>query len=383
MFEPVYLDYNATTPLDPVVREAMLPYLGSRFGNASSRHEYGRQARRALDEARERVAAAVGAHPTEILFTAGGTEANNMFIKGAAACMRAGLIAVSAVEHDSVLQPARQLVRSGWRLEEIGVDAAGRLDMASLDRALDREASLVSVMYANNETGVVMDLLEIARRVRSARARPWLHSDAIQALGKLPIDFRSLGVHALSLASHKVYGPHGAGALIVDKRVEIAPLLAGSGQERGLRSGTENVAAIVGFGVACTRAVDNLQREADRLLALRAHLEAGLSALGAEIFGVAASRLPNTVFFALPAINGETLVGQMDRAGYAVSSGAACSATGKASHVLLAMGIAHDVALGAVRVSLGHGTRDEHISGFLAALQAVATSLKHGAAVLV
>ncbi|QDF97402.1 cysteine desulfurase [Azoarcus sp. DD4] len=375
MFKPAYLDWNATTPLDPAVREAMLPWLGAGFGNASSRHEYGRQARAAIDEARARVAAALGAHPTEVVFTSGGSEANNLFIKGAAAVMKTGLIAVSAIEHPCVREPARQLRRSGWAMREIAVNGDGVIDPASWQATLEARPALISVMLANNETGVVQDVATLAAAARPAGA--WFHTDAVQALGKLSLDFRRLGVHALTVSAHKVGGPLGAGALVLDKRVELAPLIAGGGQERGLRSGTENVAAIVGFGVACERAHARQADEAQRLLRLRERVEAGVAALGARIFSAGATRLPNTVFFALEGLDGETLVGKLDRAGFAVASGSACSsANPEPSHTLLAMGVEADIARGAVRVSLGRDTTDEDVAGFIATLGRIANELR-------
>ncbi len=245
MFAPVYLDHNASAPLVDGVREAMLPWFGPRFGNASSRHEYGRAARRAIDEARAQVAAAVNANYTEVVFTSGGSEANNLFVKGAAARLQPGVIAISAIEHPCVREPARQLARAGWALSELPVDAQGRVRVD----AFDGQASLVSVMLANNETGVLQDVAALAVQVR--RSGGWMHTDAVQALGKIDVDFRALGVAAMTLSAHKIGGPQGAGALILDKRVDIEPLIAGGGHEHGLRSGTENVAAIVGFGRAC------------------------------------------------------------------------------------------------------------------------------------
>lgn len=383
-FAPVYLDWNATTPLDEVVREAMLPWLGvgeqARFGNASSRHEYGRQARAAIDEARVRVASAVGAHATEVVFTSGGSEANNLFLKGAAGVFKPALLAISAIEHPCVREPARQLQRGGWALREIGVDAQGLVDEASWQAVLAERPSLVSVMMANNETGVVQDLARIAAQARTVGA--WVHTDAVQAVGKLEVDFRTLGVHALSLSAHKIGGPLGAGALIVDKRVELTPLIAGGGQERGLRSGTENVAAIVGFGVACERARAAQAQEAQRLGALREELERGLLQCGASIFSAQAPRLPNTVFFAIGQIDGETLVAKLDRAGFACASGSACSsANPEPSHTLLAMGVERGLARAAVRISLGRDTTAEQVRAFLAALAGVTDNLRNLASV--
>ena len=378
MFAPVYFDHNATTPLDARVREAMLPYLESRFGNASSRHEYGREARRAIDEARQRVAHAVGAHPTEVVFTSGGSEANNLFIKGAAACLSPGLVAISAIEHPCVREPAKQLRRNGWRLREIAVDENCRVSGADFQAVLADRPAMVSVMLANNETGAVQDIAALAAQAAATRA--WFHTDAVQACGRLALDFRALnvaGVHAMTLSAHKIGGPKGAGALVVDKRVELQPLIAGGGHERGLRSGTENVAAIVGFGLAAELVASRLDLQRREMVALRAELEAGLVAQGATIFAATAERLPNTSYFAFPRIDGETLVGRLDRAGFAVAAGAACSsANPEPSHVLLAMGVAPELARGAVRVSLGADSTVAQVRDFLGILNTTILQLR-------
>ena len=373
MFAPVYFDHNATTPLDARVLEGMLPYLTQQYGNASSRHEYGRAARRAIDEARQRVAQAVGAHPTEVVFTSGGSEANNLFIKGAAALLPPSVVAVSAIEHPCVREPARQLVRAGWRLREVAVDAECRITSADFLAVLAEEPALISVMLANNETGAIQPVAQLAAQAAGA----WFHTDAVQALGKMPVDFRALnaaGVHAMTISAHKIGGPKGAGALIVDKRLELQPLIAGGGHERGLRSGTENVAAIVGFGLAAELAIADMQARAAVLADLRDRLEnglnSGLNSLGAQIFASRAERLPNTSYFALDGFDGETLVGKLDRAGFAVAAGAACSSANPApSHVLLAMDVPASLARGAVRVSLGPNNTQRQVDDFLAALK--------------
>jgi cysteine desulfurase len=378
MFNPIYLDHNATTPLDPAVLAAMLPWLESRFGNASSRHEYGRAARQAVDEARQQVAAAVNAHPTEVVFTSGGSEANNLFLKGAAACVRPGVIAVGATEHPCILKPAAQLARNGWQVRTVAVDAAGRANFADFAEIVAARPKLLSIMLANNETGVVQDVPALATAARATGG--WFHSDAVQALGKLPLDFRALiaaGVHAMTLSAHKACGPKGAAALVLDKRVELQPLIAGGGHERGLRSGTENVPAIVGFGVAAELAAQRVAEVPRRVQALRERLESGLAGLGVRIFGGEARRLPNTTYFALPDIDGETLVGKLDREGFAVASGAACSsANPEPSHVLQAMGVAPEVARGAVRISLGVGNTEADIDEFINALRATVGRLQ-------
>ena len=345
------------------MREAMWPWLGIP-ANASSRHSLGRAARDALEQAREQVAAAVGAHSTQVVFTSGGTEADNLAILGICAAFRPGRLAVSAIEHPAVMRPAQALQQRGWKLAKIAVDSTGRVSSQSLEQTLQEPTALVSVMLANNETGVAQDVPALAEMAR--RHGAVFHTDAVQGLGKMALDFSALGVHAMSLSAHKIGGPQGAGALILDKRVDIQPLLYGGGQEKGRRSGTENIAAIVGFGVACELLVSQHGAQAT----LRHELEAGLTPLGAVIFGADAQRLPNTSFFAIPGIDGETLVMALDRAGYAVASGSACSSDSTdPSPVLLAMGVASELAQGAVRVSLGPENTTREVQGFLQALR--------------
>jgi cysteine desulfurase len=252
----IYLDHNATTPIAEPVLDAMLPFLRESFGNASSRHELGTHAREAVEAAREQVAAAVGVQPVQVVFTSGGTEANNLLIKGAAGRTKPAQVAVSAIEHPCVREPAKQLVRQGWTFAELGVEAEGTLRLSDVTAALSTPTGIVSVMLANNETGAIQPVAAIGEQARAAGAV--MHSDAVQALGKMPVRFAELNVDAMTVSSHKIYGPKGAGALIVDKRLDLLPLLAGGGHERGARSGTENVAAIVGFGVACELAQASL-----------------------------------------------------------------------------------------------------------------------------
>lgn len=382
MFAPVYLDWNASAPLHPAVRDAMLPWLGERFGNASSRHEYGRQSRAAIDQARASVAAAVGAHPTEVVFTSGGSEANNLFLKGAAQCLKPSRIAISAIEHPCVREPARQLTRQGWALREIRVDTAGNLDPLDWCVSLEEKPALISVMFANNETGVVQDVSSLAQDAGAIGA--WFHTDAVQAFGKIELNFRKLGVHAMTLSAHKIGGPLGAGALIVDKRLELSPLIAGGGQERGLRSGTENVAAIVGFGVASDIATAHRETETLRLTRLREMLEAFVITRGAKVFSAGAQRLPNTVFLSVDGVDGETLVAKLDRAGFAVASGSACSsANPEPSKTLLAMGISADLARNAIRVSLGRTTQEDDVLRFCSMFETLLKQLKNMTAVSV
>lgn len=377
-----YLDHNATTPLDEKVFEAMLPFLKEHFGNASSRHEYGRIARKAVEEAREQVADAVGAHPSQVIFTSGGTEANNLMLKGASAYLKPSQVVVGSVEHPSVMKPAQELAFHGWTVRKIASDGQGLLDLSDAELALQTPTGLVSSMLVNNETGVIQNVSAIAELARKQGA--WMHTDAVQALGKINVDFASLNVHAMTLSAHKIYGPKGAAALVIDKRLELKPLISGGGHEKGLRAGTENVSAIVGFGVACELAHKRLTDASLNLLAMREKLESGLAASGAVIFGQAADRVKNTSYFAFPGIDGETLVMELDRAGYAVASGSACSSgSTEPSPVLMAMQVERELARGALRVSLGKDTADSQIDGFVVALQTVLAHLRKLSAIAV
>ena len=374
--EPIYFDHNATTPIDDRVFEAMLPYLRGRYGNASSRHEHGTVARRAVNAAREQVAALVNVQPAQVIFVSGGTEANNLFIKGAAGYLKPAQIAVSAIEHPCVAKPAQELARQGWKLRKLAASRDGAIDLADVDQALKEPTGMVSVMLANNETGVIQDVAAVAARARAAKA--WMHTDAVQALGKIPVDFSTLGVHAMTLSAHKLYGPKGAAALVMDKRLQLKPIIHGGGHEQGLRSGTENVPAIVGFGAACALAGERMRELAPRLEAMRDRLERGLDELGAVIFGGRAPRIPNTTYFSIKGILGETLVIELDKAGYAVAPGAACSsANPEPSATLLAMGVDPEIALGAVRFSLGAGNSMPQVDEFLKALKAVVSRLRN------
>ena len=371
----IYFDNNGTTLLDPRVLESMLPYLSQQYGNATSRHLFGRSARQAIERAREQVAEAAGAHPSQVILTGSGTESNNLAITGIASINQGNAIAVSAIEHPCVTRPAVAMQKRGWHLNTIGVDADGKLDKQALKNSLVSPTSLVSVMLANNETGVIQDIAEIAEIARKHQA--FMHTDAVQALGKIKVNFSDLNVHAMTLSSHKINGPQGAGALILDKRVDIQPLLLGGGQEKGLRSGTENVAAIVGFGTACELINKELLQRTATVRHMRDRLEQGLKQLDAMLFGDRVERLPNTSFFAFPGIEGETLVMALDRKGYAIASGSACSSdSSEPSHVLLAMGIEHDVAKGAIRVSLSSSNSIEQVEAFLLVLQGELSRLR-------
>ncbi len=359
----IYLDHNATTPLDGRVLDEMLPYLRDHFGNPSSIYRQGRLIRQAVETAREQVARLVNAHPSQVIFTSGGTEANNLAIKGAVPRLKC--LAVSFVEHASVLEPARQLAGQGCKLVEIGVDEQGRVRQEAMQLVLAEQPELVSIMLANNETGVIQDVSRLAEMASSVGAL--FHTDAVQAAGKIEVDFDSLGVQLMALSSHKLYGPKGVGALVFDKRIDLSAQMVGGGQEAGYRSGTENVAAIVGFGKAAELARLELAQRQVRCEQLRQKLLHSLEQMEhVVVFAGHTLCLPNTVFMAVPGIDGEALLMEMDRAGVAVSSGSACdSQKTKASHTLLAMGIDEALARCAVRVSIGKDNTEQDIDVFL------------------
>ena len=377
----VYIDHNATTPLDERVLEAMLPWLKGQFGNPSSIHAMGREARTALDTAREQVAQLVNAHPSQVIFTSGGTEANNSALKGVALRSLQGRIAISAVEHASVAAPAAALKRFGWQCDVIGVDGNGVCKADALEQSLQADTHMVSVMWANNETGTVQPVGALAA---SCRERGILfHTDAVQAAGKLAVDFPASGAHLMSLSAHKLYGPKGVGALIVDKAVDIEPLLHGGGQEKGRRGGTENLAAIVGFGRAAELAHIELEARRRHLLGLKGLFEERLSRdlPQAVVFAGEAERLPNTVFMAVPGIEGQTLIMALDQQGIAVSSGSACgSEHTEPSSVLKAMGVDTDLALGAIRISLGKDNTEGDIDALTGCLVSQVKQLQRLAA---
>ena len=372
-----YFDWNATAPLRPAARAAMLAALDAP-GNASSVHGEGRGARRLIEEARRQVAALAGAEAKQVTFVGGATEANALALTPAIEAdgnkaPRERLF-VSAVEHPSVLAGGRFAPE---QVEILPVDRDGRVDPATLAAALAKaERPLVSVMLANNETGVIQPIAEIAGIVHAANGL--LHIDAVQAAGRIPLDMSALGADLMSLSSHKLGGPQGAGALIVRGRLSVAPLIRGGGQERGIRAGTENVAAIAGFGAAAEAARASLATDAARMAALRDRLEAGLRAAtpDAVIFAAGVNRLPNTTLVAVPGIKAETALIAFDLNGIAVSSGSACS-SGKvaASHVLAAMGMEPALARGAIRISLGPMTTETQVESLLIAWKRVVPTL--------
>jgi cysteine desulfurase len=367
----IYFDHNATTPVDPEVSRAMLPYFEQTFGNASSIHSFGQQARAAVEQARERVAALVGARPAEIVFTSGGTEADNLAIFGLVRAARAERkhIVTTSIEHHAVLNACQALEATGVQVTYLPVSSAGLVDPDDVRRALRPETLLVSVMFANNELGVVQPIEEIGRI--AAEADVWFHTDAVQGAGKLPIDVRRLGVDLLALSGHKLYAPKGVGALYVRSGTRIEPLAYGGHHERDRRPGTENVPGIVALGVAAELAMNKIATEPARLAALRDRLERGaLERIPAvRVNGAGAPRVANTSNIAFSCVEGESLVIALDLKGVACSTGAACSSGAiEPSHVLTAIGLDAADARASLRFSLGRANVEEEIDLALAIL---------------
>lgn len=366
----IYFDHNATTPIDDRVLEAMLPFLKAFYGNPSSLYRHGRLVRSAIDTAREQIAALISVQSTQIVFTSGGTEANNLALT---ATKPSSKFAISAIEHPSITEPAENLARLGHELKLIGVDCNGVVTQGAVDEIAQYRPDLVSMMLANNETGVIQDIARFAHQLRDKGII--VHTDVVQALGKIPVDFNQLGVNMMTLSSHKIYGPKGCGALIFDKAVSLKPILLGGGQEQGYRAGTENAPAIIGFGKAAELAGLELAQRAEAILKLRSRLEVLLTAIpGISIFAKEVERLPNTVQFGIKGMDGEMLLMKLDQKGIAVSSGSACaSGGGKPSPVLGAMGVAADLAKSAIRVSFGKDNTEVEIIEFINVLQTLVT----------
>jgi cysteine desulfurase len=360
----IYLDHNATTPIHPDVLAAMLPYYRRGFGNPSSIHRIGREARQAVDEARGKVARLIGAKPSEIIFTSGGTEADNLAIKGIALVRegKAGHIITSAIEHHAVMVPCQYLEKRGFKVTFIPVDHNGSLDPDDVKRAITDKTILISIMHANNEVGTIEPLEEIGR-LAMERDIPF-HTDAIQSVGKIPIDVGTLRVNLLSLSAHKFCGPKGVGALYIREGTKILPQVYGGHQELNFRAGTENVPGIVGLGQAAEIALHKIQAEGKRLRRLRDRLwERIREGVGSvRLNGHPTRRLPNTLNVSFDLVEGESLAINLDLKGIAVSAGSACtSGSLEPSHVLLAMGLSPTIAKGSVRFSLGMENTQEEI----------------------
>jgi cysteine desulfurase len=365
--DPIYLDYNATTPLLPEVVDAMLPYLREHFGNPSSRHLYGKRAHDAIERARSDVAALINSHADEIIFTSGGTEANNLAIRGTTARTTRRRVVTSIVEHPATARPVSWLERQGWDIVRIGVDAGGRSRVPELDAAITSVTALVTIMHSNNETGVFQPIQEAVRFAR--RAGACVHTDAAQSVGKVPIDVRAMDLDLLSIAGHKLYGPKGVGALFVRRGTDLEPLALGAGHERGLRPGTENVASIVGLGAACALAQCDLDAQGTRVSTLRDRLWERLAQTIPQLAlnGHVENRLPNTLNVRFPQVSGEALLAATPQ--IAASTGSAChDGDESASAVLLAMGIPERAALGSVRLTLGRATTESAVDRAATAL---------------
>jgi len=383
----VYLDHAATTPVDPEVAEAMARVLRETHGNPSSIYAEGRAARAALDRARDEVAAAINAEPSEIVFTSGGTEADNLALRGALKARRDerdGLI-TTAIEHHAILDTARDLEQYAHvRLTVVGVDRHGVVDPAGIREAIDGRTSLVSVMHANNEIGTIEPIAEVGAICRDRGVT--FHSDAVQTVGALDVDVRKIPVDLLSINAHKFYGPKGVGALYVRRGTRLATMQTGGGQEKGRRTGTENVAGIVGLGVAMRIARERRATESPRQARLRDRLISGVRARvpGAVLNGHPTDRLPNNASFCIPGTEGESLIVACDLEGFAVSSGSACtSGETEPSQVLLALGLDRELAKGSLRVTVGRSTSEADVDAFVGALEHVVARLRDAAAVAV
>jgi cysteine desulfurase len=376
----LYLDHNATTPVDPQAAEAMARTLTEVFGNPSSVHYYGQQAKALLDESRSAVAAVVGAEPAEIIFTAGGTEADNFAIRGAAEALeptgRKHLI-TSGIEHEAVLNTFKALARRGWRTTVLPMDQTGIVSPDRLREAIDSDTALVSIMHANNEIGTIQPIRELAEIAHGHGAL--FHTDAVQTAGKIPVNVRALGADLLALSAHKFYGPKGAGALWIKRGVRLVPTSTGGKQERSRRGGTENIPGIVGMGVAARWALEKMPTEGPRLAALRDRLEAGI--LGAvpntDVNGARDPRVPNTTNISFDRVEAESLLIALDLEGVAVSTGSACSSgTLEPSHVLRAMNLPAHRAQNSIRFSLGASNTEDQIDHVIAILPKIVEKLR-------
>ncbi len=374
----VYLDNNATTQVAPEVLEAMLPFFTELWGNPSSMHPFGGQVRKHVELARQKVAALIGADPSEIIFTSCGTESDNMAIRGAVeAAGERVIIITTRVEHPAVLEPCRMLKERGHHLVELDVDGGGRLKLADLEQALGLGQALVSVMWANNETGVIFPIPAIAELVKAAGGV--MHTDAVQAAGKLPIDMRRMPVDLLSLSGHKLHAPKGIGALYIRKGTRVRSLLLGGHQESGRRGGTENVPYIVGLGRACELAVQKQAEEMTRVAALRDRLQRGIleSCSDVLINGDPAQRLPNTLNVSFRYIEGESILYHLSDCGIAASSGSACaSGSLEPSHVLRALGVPFIAAHGSIRFSFSRYNTDADVDYVLDQLPEIISKLR-------
>jgi len=375
----IYLDHAATTPVHPDVRAAMLPYLTDQFGNPSSIHFFGQEAKSAIEGAREKVISLIGAGDDEIVFTSGGTESNNFAIKGAAYANehRGNHIITSSIEHHAVIEPLKFLEKRGFEVSYIPVDHYGLVDPRDVSRAIKQNTVLISIMHANNEIGTIEPIAEIGCIARERGI--YFHTDAVQTAGHIPVNVNELGVDLLSMSAHKLYGPKGVGALYIRKGTRIVPLVHGGEQENKRRASTENVPGIVGFGKAVEIAWKDMDAEAKRQVCLRDELVKGLRERisDIELYGHPTRRLPNNVNLGVQYIEGESMILNLDMEGVAAATGSACSSSSlQPSHVLMALGLAHERAHGSLRFTLGKGTTDGEISRVLEVLPPIVHKLR-------
>ncbi len=373
----IYLDNAASTPINEHVLEEMLPYLQDQFGNPSSIHRYGRLAHKAIEKARKRVANLINADPSEIFFTSGGTESNNTALYGIMKKFPKSQLVTTLIEHDAILEPCKKLKSQGYDVVYLPVDGYGLVSLKSLEDSISDKTKLVSIMFGNNEIGTMEPIGELAKICNSKKIL--FHTDAVQAVGKVPIDVKELGIDLLSISSHKINGPKGVGALYVKRGVSLDPLIFGGGQENGLRSGTENVANIVGFGKACDIAKNNLSENIMLMKKLRDSLveQVNQEIPSVTLNGHPEKRLPNNAHFTFLGINGEDLIIKLDENNIAASTGSACSVrTQKASHVLQALGFLHEQITGSLRLTVGITNTQEDIDQTVKVLKNVVSELR-------
>lgn len=373
----IYLDNAASTPVHEKVIEEMLPYFREQYGNPSSIHRHGRLANAAIQNSRKRIASLINANSNEILITSGGTESNNTAIYGIASQNKGKHVITSAIEHDAILEPCKRLEKEGYRISFLPVDKYGFVNPEDLKKEISNDTCLITIMYANNEVGTIQS---IKKMVQIAREKNIIfHTDAVQAVGKIPIDVKELGVDLLSISSHKINGPKGVGALYIRNGVTISPLILGGGQENGLRSGTENVASIIGFGMACELAKNNMNENTDHLKKLTTKLTTRVlhEIPATTLNGHPDMRTPNNTHFTFLGVNGEDLIIKLDENKISASTGSACSVKiQKASHVLKAMGFSHEQVTGSLRLTVGITNTEQEIDQTVDVLKNVVQELR-------
>jgi len=375
----IYMDHSATSPVDPEVFEAMKPYFIDSFGNASTLYSLGREGKKAMESAREEVASIIGAEPKEIIFTGGGTESDNIAILGTAYKLKkkGNHIITSDIEHPAVDETCKYLEKNGFNVTYLPVYKDGIVKIKDLEDAITDKTILITIMHANNEIGTIQPIAEIGKIARENKI--YFHTDAVQTVGKIPVNVKELNVDMLSLSAHKLYGPKGIGALYLRQGVRIEPIMHGGGHEKGIRPGTENIPGIVGLGKACSIAKENLQRDAQKLISLRDMLIDGVLAENEDSYlnGHRTKRLPNNANFRFTGIEGESLILHLDAKGIATSTGSACSSTKlEPSHVLMAIGLKEVEAHGSLRISLGHENTEEDIEYTITAIKEVVEKLR-------